>query len=336
MTTDPASASLLRAHATLVRYPRFNELHEDIRLCQEVSRVAGEPQCMALEGIAGAGKSTLVRAYAQALSRYDTASGTKIPVFYMETPSPVTVKGMAARMLEEMGDPAAYKGPLWCMNSRLIRYIKVCEVQLVILDDFHHLIDKETNRVLETVSDWLKVLIKETNIPFLVVSTESTVEQILACNQQLSRLFAVRETLQPFHWNPSDESTIREFASFVKYVEMGIGISLPDELPRVELLHRLHYATDGIVGNVMNLMRFAALLAQEGEAKRLTLPILSSAFEKRLHKHMPQKVNPFTADIRRRFVTPQPRPHDAPNGTNRRSKLRKKREAEASAVLTTD
>ncbi len=332
MTTE----QLLKANATLVRYPRFNELHQDIRLCQEMSKIAGEPQCMVLAGVAGAGKSTLIKNYTAVFSRYDTISGTKIPVFYMETPSPVTVKGMAARMLETLGDPAAHKGPLWAMNSRLIHYIRACEVQIVILDDFHHLIDKETNRILVTVSDWLKVLIKETNVPFLVVGIEGKVEMILQANAQLSRLFAVRETLHPFHWDPTRETTIKEFASFVAYVEKGIGISLPQDLPRTELLHRLHYATNGIVGNIMNLLRFATLLAQRQESPSLTLSILKQAFAKRLHKHLSKKVNPFVVAADQNFVTSPASPTDAPNSTSNRSKRRKKSEPTASDVLTTD
>jgi hypothetical protein len=334
-TSNSLSISRTRANAVLVRYSRFNELYEDIRLCQAMSHMAGEPQCMALEGLAGAGKSTLVKSYAEAFTRYETVSGTKVPIFYMETPAPVTVKGMAARMLEELGDPAAHKGPLWSMNSRLIQYIRLCEVQLVILDDFHHLIDKETNRVLETVSDWLKVLIKETSVPFLVVGIEGRVEQILQANSQLSRLFAVRERLEPFQWNPTDETTIKEFASFIQYVERGVGISLSDELPRAELLHRLHYATDGVVGNVMNLIRFAALLAQEQEGEALTLSILSQAFTKRLHKHLAQKANPFATFGNQHFVAPSVIPTNDLDSTNWRSKRRQKKQSTAADVLKT-
>ena len=196
-------------NVSLIRYPRFNELHNDIEFCQELSLTAGEPQCMVLEGLTGAGKSTLVQAYADAFPRYETDLGTKIPVFYVETPSPVTIKGMAARILEELGDPAAHRGARWSMDSRIVKYIKACEVKLVILDDFHHLIDRETNRVLETVSDWLKVIIKETGIPYLVVGIEGKVELILQANQQLSRLFAIREILRPFVWNPSNEAAIQ-------------------------------------------------------------------------------------------------------------------------------
>jgi len=333
--SNTPSISLIKANMALVRHARFNELHEDIRLCQEMSCIAGEPQCMVLEGLTGAGKSTLVKSYAEAFARYETVSGMKVPIFYMETPAPVTVKGMAARMLEALGDPAAHKGPLWSMNSRLIQYIKHCEVQLVILDDFHHLIDKETNRVLETVSDWLKVLIKETDVPFLVVGIEGREEQILQANPQLSRLFAVRERLEPFQWHPADEATITAFASFIKYVEMGVGMALSDELPRAELLYRLHYATDGIVGNVMNLMRFAALLAQKQGSESLTLSILSHAFVKRLYKHVARKSDPFTVAADQHFVAPSVTPTNDLGSTNRRSKRRRKKEPTAAEVLKT-
>lgn len=337
MPNPSASLSdfVARANATLVRYPRFNELHADIRLCQELSKMAGEPQCMALEGRPGIGKSTLVKTYTQVLARYQTIHGTKIPVFYMETPSPVTVKGMAARMLETLGDPAAHKGTLWSMNSRLIHFINACEVQLVILDDFHHLIDKETNRILETVSDWLKVLIKETNIPFLVVGVEGKVEQILRANEQLSRLFAVRERLEPFPWDPSDAATIQAFSTFMRYVETGVGLSLSDELPRQDLLSRLHYTTEGVVGHVMNLIRCAALLAHQEKAETLKLSLLSKAFTKRLYQHMPQKVDPFILTDKEKFV-PLPTPaSDELNSTNNRSNRRSKKGPTASEVLTT-
>lgn len=325
---------LAQANAALVRYPRFAALHEDIRLCQEMSKLAGEPQCMVLEGMTGAGKSTLVRAYAERFARYETASGTKLPVFYMETPSPVTVKGMAARMLEVMGDPVAHKGPLWAMNARLIHFIRACAVEIVILDDFHHLIDKETHRILEAVSDWLKVLIKETNVPFLVVGIEGGVEQILQANPQLSRLFAVREILEPFRWDLTDAASVGEFAAFVQYVETGMGMSLSDELPRGEWLHRLHYATDGVVGNVMNLMRFATRLAQEQASETLSLLILSHAFDKRLRKHMAGKENAFCAEANRHFVAPQVVLTLSPDNADNRSRRRQRRAPTAADVLT--
>ena len=319
----------------LVRHGRFNELHQDIRLCQDLSDLAGEAQCMALEGMTGTGKTTLVKSYASAFTRQETTSKTKIPVFYMETPTPVTVKGMAARMLETLGDPAAHRGPLWSMNSRLIHFLRLCEVQLVILDDFHHLIDQETKRILETVSDWLKVLIKETNIPFLVVGLEGSVTQILQANAQLSRLFAVRETLYPFAWSITDVSLNQDFVSFIQYVETSVPLSFSDELPRAEWLHRLHYATDGVIANVMDLVRLAVWLAHQQHAQTLSLTLLSQAFDKRLAQHLPQKTNPFVTATTQHFTTAPTSPTDASDSVSRRGARRQKRPVKTVEILQT-
>lgn len=295
---------LARANTALIRYPRFKALHRDIGECQEMSRLSSEPQCMSLEGVTGAGKSTLVRDYAALFPRLEETDGTRIPIFYAETPSPVTVKGMAATMLAHLGDPAAHRGTLWSMNFRLIRLMIACQVELVILDDFHHLIDKETNRILEQVSDWLKVLIKETGIPFLVVGIAGKVECILEANAQLSRLFAVRETLEPFRYDLADETSIREFAHFVHYAEQAIAIPLLETLPRLELLHRLHYATDGVVGNLMNLLRYAALLTRRQHQTTIDLETVAAAYEKRLAKHLKRRTNPFQTPANEQFIVP--------------------------------
>ena len=191
------------------------------------------------------------------------------------------------------------------MNYRLIRLMLDCQVELVILDDFHHLIDKETNRVLEQVSDWLKVLIKETGIPFLVVGIEGKVERILEANAQLSRLFAVRQTLAPFRCDPTDAASVQEFARFVQYAEQAIAMPLPTTLPRLELLQRLHEATQGVVGNLMNLLRYAAWLTQQqAQAAQpamatptIALATLAAAYDKRLAKHLKRPANPFLVPL---------------------------------------
>lgn len=285
----------MKSKDKLIRYPRWNELHEDIQLCQEATAQAGEPACMALEGLTGAGKSTLVRAYAENFPHHQAEDGTRIPVLYLGTPSPVTVKGMAVHMLTCLGDPGAHRGTLQTMNARLIHYLKKCEVQLVILDDFHHLIDSETNKVLAKVSDWLKVLIKETGIPFLVVGIENTIDKILKANQQLSRLFAVRESLQPLSLD--DEEEARKFAHFLTYAQEVVGMNLVYEIPRPEMLARMHYATNGVVGNIMNLLRFAAVLADKRGKNELSILLLNEAFNKRLLCHTMKQKDPFTKDI---------------------------------------
>jgi hypothetical protein len=189
------------------------------------------------------------------------------------------------------------------MTTRLVGLIRDCGVELVALDEFQHLIDSRTNHILRQVSDWLKSLIKKSGKPFLVVGIEGMVETILDANPQLRRLFAVREKLEPFVWDASDIGTCKEFSRFVRYAEKAAGRRLTGELSRMDMLYRVHYATDGVVGNVMNLIFNATISAVEQGRECIDLPVISHTFQNRLAKHLRGKVDPFAVDARGRSVS---------------------------------
>ena len=291
---DGASA-IARAQGAFISYPRLEALHREIARCQQLSHLAEEPQCMALEGATGTGKTTLVRRYAAAFPRIETATGSRIPVLYVETPSPIRPKWAASAMLERLGDPAADRGTFDAMNARLVKLLGACQVELVILDDFHHVIDRERDQILALVSDWLKVLIKNSGVPFLVVGIDGKVERILRANDQLSRLFAARETLAPFTWDTADADSVAQFGRFVLMAEQAIGLPLSAQISRASLLGLIYQATGGVVANVMNLLRYAQLLALDRGAAVVELDDLWCAFEKRLAKHLAPRGNPFLA-----------------------------------------
>jgi hypothetical protein len=293
--SDDGAGAIARAHGAFISYPRLDALHREISRCQQLSRLANEPQCMALEGATGTGKTTLIRHYAAAFPRTETATGSRIPVLYVETPSPIRPKWAASAMLERLGDPAADRGTFDAMNARLVKLLGACAVELVILDDFHHVIDRERNRILALVSDWLKVLIKNSGVPFLVVGIDGQVERILRANDQLSRLFAARETLEPFTWDTADADSVAQFGRFVLLAERAIGLPLTTALTRAALLGLIYDATGGVVANVMNLLRYAQLLALERGGSAVELDDLRLAFEKRLAKHLAPRSNPFAA-----------------------------------------
>lgn len=105
----------------------------------------------------------------------------------------------------------------------------------------------------------------------------------------------------------------------------ALNIKLAEDLNQKELLARLHYATQGVVANVQNLLRRAAVHAKlRGEAC-IHLVDLAAAFDKRLAKHLPGRENPFRTPTDEPFA-----PARAPKST--RSSRRQRTAAE---VLTT-
>jgi hypothetical protein len=181
---------------------------------------------------------------------------------------------------------------------------------------------KPTCRTFFTISATLGLdLDPETNVLFGVVGIEGKGERILRSNAQLSRLFAAHEILEPVN----GETRRRAFAKFVEYVETAIRMPLTPARPRDELIRRLHYATDGVVGNLMNLLRYAALVAQQEKREVLELPTLSRAFQSRLSKHLRQKVNPIDTPLDQTFVIPAPSANGASGPPESRRGGRKSR-----------
>jgi Cdc6-like AAA superfamily ATPase len=329
---------LERANAALIHYPRLEELYQEIERRRRLSKLAGEPRCMAIEGDPGTGKTTLVRTYAERFPASETEQGRCIPIFYMEMPSPATIRDAASNALHRMGDPAYNKGTAGSLSMRLTNLIQDCGVELVILDDFHHLVDSETNRIVAKVSDWLKSLIKKTGKPFLVVGIKGKVKMILKANPELSRLFGPREVLEPFLWDEARPEKAQEFARFVDYVEQAMEKQLSAEITRTEMLYRVHYATDGVVGNLMNLLRCATSLAEERGREVIDLAILSLAFRQELAEHLAHKVDPFSQPTDSGFspvTPPQEMSTRKAKRHNKRGGNRRKRGPSLAATLST-
>jgi len=60
-----------------------------------------------------------------------------------------------------------------------------CQVELLILDEVQHFRDRDSRRVLENASNWLKTLIKETGVACVLVGLQGEAEEVVRLNPQL-------------------------------------------------------------------------------------------------------------------------------------------------------
>jgi archaellum biogenesis ATPase FlaH len=72
-------------------------------------------------------------------------------------------------MLDSIGDPAADKGTVSSITLRLRKFLKGCEVELIILDEFQHFDDRQSKNILKIISDWLKNLLNQSKVPIILV-----------------------------------------------------------------------------------------------------------------------------------------------------------------------
>jgi type II secretory pathway predicted ATPase ExeA len=201
-----------------IHFPRNQGALNAIGNCHSHAKLSKESEGILIQGDTGAGKTTVVKLYMQDYPRSVTEEVTIVPVLYATVPVPATCKSLVTALLTAIGDPAAERGSQISQTLRLKRYMEACKVELLILDEFQHFQDRDSLKVLKTVSDWLKVLMDETGVPIVLAGLPYS-HTILDAenNEQLRRRFALRIELESFCFNTSRER--QDFRRFLNIID---------------------------------------------------------------------------------------------------------------------
>ena len=277
-----------------IHFPRNEAALKAIKDCHTHAKIAREAEGLLIQGDTGAGKTTIVKLYTKDYPRACTEEGSVVPVLCATVPVPATCKSLVTTLLAAIGDPAAEKGSQVSQTHRLKRYLEACGVELLMLDEFQHFQDRDSLKVLKTVSDWLKVLMDETRVPIVLAGLPYS-HTILDAhgNEQLQRRFAIRIELEAFRYETSKER--QDFQRFLRIIDDKLPLAEKSDLADPSTALCFYEATNGVVAHVMKLVRRATQIALESKHERLTLDLLSLAYEQRLAANNPSKPNPFGA-----------------------------------------
>lgn len=283
----------------LLKHERFNTLLERIDYCARFGTEieTKNPPCLAILGNTGAGKTTLIDTWlANApLHAMETPEGSIIPYLYVLVPSSPKKKGAAAAFLGALHDPNPSRGTEWDMIRRVHNLIKRCKVKMIFVDEFQHLVDKDTQQVVHAIADFLKDIINQAHVPMVLTGKLGEAEPILQANSQLDRRVGTPFVLLPFEWDRNRPETVKEFRTLMRDIDRALPLDLSD-LQNEEMAFRFYYASDGYLGWIMEIIREAAIRAIDTDCHCLNMPLLAAAYEARLAgaEVGDGKVNPFS------------------------------------------
>jgi Cdc6-like AAA superfamily ATPase len=210
---------ILRAEAIYVLSPELKRIKDTIKHCHRYSRYSREPKCLLITGRPGVGKTTLAEYYMKDYPRIETDEGLKVPILYVKIEVPSTPKNLVSSILSALGDPAAEKGTIGSQTRRLRKFLEDLKTELIILDEFQHFIDRDSLKVLKTISDWLKLLIDNSKIPVVLMGMPySRIILDTRGNEQLKRRFSLRRSIEPFSWGGKQKEQ-EGFKTFLKLVD---------------------------------------------------------------------------------------------------------------------
>ena len=273
-----------------VMHPRMETILGCIEECRQSYFRRGENVNMFISGDTGLGKTTICNYYLAKFPRQEDDKGAFIPVLYTRTPSSPTLKSLTTKMLDDLKDPAADKGVFVKQKIRLKKLIKACRTQIAFVDELQHLIDPDSNKILQRVSNLVKELIDELQVPIVMVGLPES-KKVLTSNPQLGRRVSQRQALTSFSWEDSDQR--KQFRSVLKTIDGKLPLNNSSELATVDVAKRIHYASDGVMDHFMKLIRHAAQIAVEKDKDNIDFPLLSYVYNKHISELFPKKFNPF-------------------------------------------
>lgn len=295
---------ILKIEAIYVLSPYLKDVYETIQYCHRYSRHYREPKCLLIMGRPGVGKTTLAEFYIKDYPRIETEEAVEVPVLYLKIEIPATPKNLVSALLAALGDPSAENGNIGSQTRRFRKFLKELKTELIILDEFQHFIDKDSLKILKTVSDWLKLLIDNTKIPVVLMGMPySHIILDTRGNEQLKRRFSLRRAIEPFGWGGKSEEQM-DFRNFLKLIDDELPFNKKSNLADKTMAFRFYCATNGIIYYVMDIIRMAALSAIKQSLETINLELLANAYQESLASAYPDRENPFQCEVRELRVLP--------------------------------
>ena len=274
---------------------RINESQKDIKIehalfeesMQKMSLVlstAGnsKPKGLIIIGDSDSGKSTLLRAFCKKLEDEEERfySGKKSvyessetpmehysvkPAFMFSIPSGSTVNGILERALKLNGIPIKNRMTLTQLENLLYDRLRELKTRVILIDEFQD-IARIGYRQQDDILKVIKEMTNNLSIPIIAAGTRAS-EPIIESDEQIyTRLRKIY--LHPFE----ADHNFRDFLT--AYGEKRINLQHKVDFYDSELAGKIHSRTNGLVGQVTQLLSMAVKHAILTKSERITVKTL--------------------------------------------------------------
>lgn len=274
-------------HDLLIPYPVGDDVLNAMQESMD-SSWAAEPKSLFIGGQTGIGKSTLIEQFLQRHPPQHESERTVFPVLRVKIPSSARIKGTETSILRMLGIRKA-KGTLDGMKNQIYDLIERCDIRMIIFDELQHIIDRDSHKILHNTSDWIKLLMEETNTPVVMAGLDHS-ECVITENEQLDRRVSRRFYLEPFGFTTDEE--VMEFRHILNLIDERLPFSKRSGLGNLQISTTIHNITHGVLGYVMPLIRESAEIAINEERPHLSANDLNTAYNRLYIRKSSQKSAP--------------------------------------------
>jgi hypothetical protein len=252
-------------------------------------------ECVLLAGPSRVGKSAVVDHYKQL--HPESMDGRQVirPALVVRLKASARLTSVVSATLRELGDPRPDHGTPEARMDRMLKLLERQRVEVLIYDEFQHLINSDTDKIAYDAGDAVKSLC-DAKVCKVVLSGVTHAERVIHTNTQLPGRARKPVYMVPADWR--DPLQRLAFQIFLNEIERALGLPGPSGLGSLATAHRIHHFARGLYGFAHNLVREALLRRYlEGEvAPCLTTDLLARAADDLLLREPVKRINAFRVD----------------------------------------
>lgn len=275
----------------LICSPTYDLAWQRIATCHRSGQSTEGPRHLRLLGQPGVGKTFLLEQYAGDHPRVEALDRITVPVLVVSIPSAPTLKGLYHAILNALGVRVVDGHNLESLRFRVVTLIRNLGVELLLLDEINHLLDRGRRRSHEAVTDGLKQLIDSIEVPTVFAGAVRS-KQLFDTNAQLRSRVTATHTMLPFDLG----ARFQELRGFVAtWLQGSHPPSQCKWMSSPDLATRIFYATDGMPRQLVQFLDAVPVwTAAEAVSPAAFFDVLAQLFRDTLWESAPQSLNPFS------------------------------------------
>ncbi|MGO4172487.1 TniB family NTP-binding protein [Bosea sp. TAF32] len=250
-----------------------------------------------LRGRERAGKSHLLKFFRRQFPTRKGEGGRIRPVLYVRAPAQGGSYALLREILKALKVQVIGSRKVFELIDDVGRHLREQRVELLILDEFQHVVDRKTDNYSYAAADVLKNFLSMNACQFVFAGLDISLEA-LAVNLQFDGRKADEFEMRRYDWlSESEQAHYLDYLAELADQTVSLGMfSIRPPLDGDDLGRRINYATYGLVGLTSRLVRRAADIALRSEAATITIEHFRKAFE--VLKRVGVTVNPFVGEFR--------------------------------------
>ena len=229
-----------------IEYPKAETILRRLDWLMQIPKRTRMP-CMLLIGEPNNGKTTLVEKFYERNGKgYINDKGDPVkPVILAESPPLADERSLHLSLLDHFHAPHRPTALVSILRREAIRWFEKCNVKMLIIDEFHSLLNGRGRSLFEVMSV-IRTFCNTLRIPIVGVGTRDAVQVLHNDEQHVSR-FKIIEELPLWNMGP-------EFLELLDMFEQILPLKKQSNLQRPELAPSLFAYSGGNLGNLRDLL----------------------------------------------------------------------------------